>query len=258
MGMVGTVAVATIHILLTSFDPFGGSSVNNSQPIVKLLAEQASAMGVNVVVSTCNLPVVYDQGAAVAMQCVEQNKPDIVVSFGEAECSLRIETAATNLDNTPDLADNAGQVRVNTPILASGPARSGFMFPVQAMYCALTSASAPVEVSVSPAAFICNNTAYHLSQELTAKGIPFSFIHVPNSRCSAEQADPATNAQSITQMLRGAISYLRHHPENQSTLPTNQGEAEALLQQWQKQNAPACQLDFVQKMISAYVAGVSD
>jgi len=252
MGMPGAVAVGVIHILLTSFDPFGGSSTNNSQPIVRLLSEQASSIGANVVIHTCNLPVVYDQGAAAAMQCVAQEKPDVVVSFGEAACSLRIETAATNLDNAPGFPDNAGQYRSNSVIVPGGPARSGFAFPVQAMSCALDSSSAPVEVSVSPGAFVCNNLAYHLSQELTAKRIPFTFIHVPNSQCSDSEADPEVNAQTIAQMLRAAVANLRVRRGQPIFMPTTRQQAVALFNQWKANKAPVCDLDFAQRLISAY------
>jgi pyroglutamyl-peptidase len=256
MGITSAVAVGTLHILMTSFDPFGGSSLNNSQAIVESLTRQASSIGQNIIINTCNLPVVYDQSASTAMECVTRYKPDVVISFGEADCVLRIETAATNLDKTPDLADNAGQLRNGSVIVPNGPNRTGFSFPVQAMYCSLNSASPPVEVSVTADAFVCNNTAYHLSEDLKAQNIPFTFIHVPNSRCSVGQADPDINARAVAQMLRGAIANLRNQESLFATqaMPTTRDEASALLQTLQNQNAPACEIDFAQKVISAYDA----
>lgn len=243
---------ASFRILLTSFDPFGGSSANNTQAIVANLAQMAAILGTDVEVKSCNLPVVYDAGAKAAMDCVAQIQPNAVVSFGEADCSVQIESAATNWDGTEDYPDNAGQVRNGSQITANGPQRSGFDFPVPAMYCAIgnETARASVVVSSSPGAFVCNNTAYHLSQELEPKGIPFTFIHVPNTQCSDAQVDPAGNAATIAHMLQAAIVQLR--AETQVLMPKTQAEATGFLQDLQSKNAPACQIEYVQRLISSY------
>jgi pyrrolidone-carboxylate peptidase len=209
-------AQASFTVLLTSFDPFGGSQANNTQPIVGVLTQMASTLGTDVVLKTCNLPVVYDQAADVAMDCVEKIKPDAVVSFGEAACSIRIETAATNLDRSPGFPDNAGQVRNGNKIVSGGVERSPFDFPVPDMYCALGGQASSVVVSASPGAFVCNNTAYHLSLDLEAKGIPFTFIHVPNSKCNPSQVDPQANAGLIAPMLRAANSKRSAEPSSVS------------------------------------------
>jgi pyroglutamyl-peptidase len=252
-------------VLLTSFDPFGGSSKNNTQPIVAQLAQMASALGPNIQVVTCNLPVVYDQGAATATDCIQKNQPDAVVSFGEADCSLQIETAATNLDDTPGGPDNAGNIRQDSPIIPGGPDRSGFNFPVESMFCGLSSSSQPVVVSMSPGGFVCNNVAYHLSQELNAKKIPFTFIHVPNSQCPLPQGDPSTSVSTIVQMLNAGFAGLRAagpanpywpHPSNSVLLPTTADTVTQLLSQLNSTQAPSCEIDFLNQLSDAYQSGV--
>jgi pyroglutamyl-peptidase len=244
---------AVTRILLTSFDPFGGSGANNSQPIAQLLQQHPEWIGSALQVQVCNLPVVYDQGAAKAMTCINQFKPDVVVSFGEADCSLRIETAATNLDDTPGYPDNAGLVREGSEIVAGGPERSAFQFPVQAMYCGLDSNSAPVQVSETPGAFVCNNVAYHLSQSLEAKKIPFTFIHVPNSECSAGEKDPTRNAKTVAQMLRGALTEIdKSNAKTLGFMPATADQADALLQTYKTQKAPACEVKFASELTDAY------
>lgn len=255
------------RVLLTSFDPFGGSAANNSQPIAQLLQQHPEWMGANLQVQVCNLPVIYDQGAARAMDCVNQFKPDIVVSMGEAACSLQIETAATNLDDTPGSPDNAGLIREGTEIISGGPARSPFQFPVQAMYCGLDSMSAPVVVSESPGAFVCNNVAYHLSQSLVSqslanpsigsKPIPFTFIHVPNSECSAKQKDPVRNAKTIAQMLKSAIVQINQSDvQTLGFMPTTETQANALAQTYKSGHAPACEVNFASQLVKAYRHGL--
>jgi pyroglutamyl-peptidase len=258
----GDAQLAPYKVMLTSFDPFGGSSANNTQPIVAQLKTMAATIGPNITIETCNLPVVYDVGAQTAMDCFNKIKPDAVISFGEAACNILIETAATNLDNTPGAPDNAGNQRAGTPIVANGPERSGFDFPVEAMFCTLPSDGANVLVSRSPGNFVCNNVAYHMSQNLEPLNIPFTFIHVPSSQCPANVKDPVTNANTIATMLSAAISNLRnaaapaslwpHPPTNSTLMPTSETEAQTLLTSLQSANAPACELDFMNKLIASY------
>ena len=238
-------------VLLTSFDPFGGSPNNNTQAIVAELSQMAAQLGASVVIQSCNLPVVYDAGAEAAMDCVRKGTPDLVISMGEAGCFLQIETAATNLDKSPGFPDNSGLIRNGTAIVAGGPLRSGFNYPVQSMYCALGATSPPVKVSIDPGAFVCNNTAYHLSQDLKAKGIPFTFIHVPNTRCVPAQVDPKKNAQVLAKMISTAIATLRG-PGPKGTMPTTRAEALTFLQQQSAHGVPPCAVSFAQKVLSAY------
>jgi len=241
------------RILLTTFDPFGGSAANNSQAIGQLLQQHPEWMGSNVQVQVCNLPVVYDQGAAKAMDCINQYKPDVVVSFGEADCSLRIETAATNVDNTPGFPDNAGLVREGSAIVPGGPTRSAFNFPVESLYCGLDSSSAPVQVSESPGAFVCNNVAYHLSQSMEARQVPFTFIHVPNSECSAKAKDPLHNAQTVAQMLKSAIVQIdKSDVQTLGLMPATADEAAKLLQTYKSEHATKCELNFATELKKAY------
>jgi pyroglutamyl-peptidase len=249
-------------VMLTSFDPFDGSTANNSQAVVAKLAAMARSIGPNITIETCNLPVVYDVGAQTALDCFNKLKPDAVVSLGEADCSILIETAATNLDDTAGVADNAGNIRTNSPIVAGGPERSGFNFPVEAMFCALPASGSNVDLSISPGGFVCNNVAYHMSQNMEAKNIPFTFIHVPNAECSSAQMDPTTNANTIAPMLAAAFSNLRnsvvsaslwpHPPTNSTFLPTDLSSAQTLLNSLSTRSPLACEKDFANQLITSY------
>lgn len=253
-------AAEPYRIVLTSFDPFGLSSKNNSQPIAKRVAQLTSVIGENVQIDICNLPVVYDQAALVAEECIAKHAPNAVISLGEGGCDLRIETAASNWDSA-SLPDNAGVVRSGTYILRTGPRRSAFQFPVQAMFCAVDAFPAPVEVSADPGYFVCNNTAYHLSQDLSAQGTPFTFIHVPHSRCSSSERDVEKNAQLIAKMLRGAFNVLRApsrtpaiwtRPGSTSLkMPANKAEAQTVLMELNSSSAPTCEREFAERLVQA-------
>jgi pyroglutamyl-peptidase len=250
---------APLHLLLTSFDPFGGSTTNNTQPVVAYLKAHAADLGNNITVDTCNLPVIYNVAAQDALNCIDQYKPDVVISFGEGMCTINIESAATNLDNSPWEADNAGNTPVNTPIIPGGPERSSFYFPVQAMYCAIGSSSVTVEPSTDPGAFICNNTAYRLSLALGQK-TPFTFIHVPNSQCAGD-ADIQPIGATVAQMLNAAIANLRApavpnspwpHPGNTNLLPTDAASTQTLENTLSASNAPACEQNYAAALAQDY------
>ncbi len=196
------------RILITSFEPFAGRARNNSQAVAEEMQKIGAALGTGVELAFCRLPVLYDQAARQALSCVDQLQPDAVVSLGEASCHIRLETGASNLDDTPDLSDNAGQTRIASEIVPGGPARIGFHFPLETMYCARKPGAEMLELSHSAGAFVCNNLSYHLGLALQAREIPFTFIHVPNSFCAPAIRDPYGNAQTILALLRAALPEL--------------------------------------------------
>jgi pyroglutamyl-peptidase len=251
-----------LRLLLTSFDPFGSSTVNNTQDVVKEIARLGATLGDGIEVELCNLPVIYDKASEVAMACIDHVHPDVVVSLGEGGCDIRIETAATNLDSTPGLPDNAGTFHNYTKILRNGPVRSAFAFPVQAMYCAQSSVRVPpVHVSTDPGAFVCNNTAYLLSMKLKERKLPFTFIHVPSNQCEAQQKNPLVVAQIIAKMLKPALAELLRQSTGVPEMPKDLDGARALLNQYQSEQRPACELRFAQDLISVshnWNSGLSD
>lgn len=253
-------AAEPYRVLVTSFDPFGLSSRNNTQPIAKRVAQLAASLGEDVQVDVCNLPVVYDNAAVAARECVDRLHPNAVVSLGEDACAIKIETVATNWDSD-HLPDNAGQTRSGRPILEGAPRRASFEFPVQAMFCAVDTGNSksPVTVSTYAGSFVCNNTAYHLNQDLSTRGIPFTFIHVPHAKCSAAQRDVEKNAQLIAQMLHAAVSELRSPTRVPShwlrpgapvlKMPANRAEAQTIELELQGSHAPACEQRFAHLLV---------
>lgn len=190
-------------ILVTAFQPFGGSKVNLSKSVALELKKKLPN------VEICELPVVYDQAADAAIACFEKlkTKPSLVLGLGEGSCALRLETSAENLDNTPKFPDNGGNVRTSTPIMAGGPEKVSFSLPTEAMYCSLDKEDrAAITPSKSAGNYVCNNTAYRLSRYFSERQIPYGFIHVPHSKCDEKLRDPQKNAELISKMLAAASS----------------------------------------------------
>lgn len=241
-------AHASQTLLITGFEPFGGRVRNNSYEIAKRLKADRSLLGEDVAVEICELPVVYDRAASVAQECYEKLRavPDFVVSLGEGGCTIHLETAATNLDDTPE-ADNAGVLRQNHVIDPSLPPRIGLTLAVDRSYCDRPAGQAEVVPSISPGAYVCNNTAFLLAHYFRGKEVPYGFIHVPPESCGG-RLKPVT-VKLIAQLLKSLIGPQAAAPE---PWPTDLDSAQALLTKLQGENAPACDLSFVQSLESLY------
>ena len=160
-------------VLLTGFEPFGKASLNPSGEIVKQIS------GENIV--TAILPVAYEQSAEALLALIEQHKPDVVISLGQAEGRTQItpERIAINLDDAR-LADNEGVMRNDVPILVGGPVAYESTLPIKAIVHALRSEGIPAEVSNSAGTYVCNHVFYglmHLCRHIP--GMRAGFVHIP-------------------------------------------------------------------------------
>ncbi|HUP58271.1 MAG TPA: hypothetical protein VM598_12515 [Bdellovibrionota bacterium] len=253
------------RILITGFEPFGGRAQNHSFEIARALERSPGLVAAGVEVTACLLPVDYDRGAEVAKRCFEnlRGKPALVLSLGEGDCSLRIETAATNLDDT-SVPDNSGVLRENRVIDPSLPPRVGLSLAVDRMYCVRPPSRAPFRASVSPGFYVCNNTAFHLAHFFAARGIPYGFIHVPPSDCGS-MSDVARNARTLGILLSGALAFGSVGPQEAYPLPhpalpgnrwaTDLAGNRALISRAEAAPVPACTLDFLARLSERYEAG---
>lgn len=213
-------------ILLTAFDPFGGSDRNFSAELVERVASAWSEPGLEL--ATARLPTLYDGAVPAALSALGRlpRRPLFVIAFGEADRpQLNLETAAWNRDHAAK-ADNAGVVRAEQTIEAGGPERRGFAFPVQAV-------AEGAVLSISPGSFVCNHTAFVLAGKLE---VPFTFIHVPATKLTP---DLEAHARVVTRLIKTAAEFQRRpvpaeyplpHASNSRRLPATLAEVEALLQ----------------------------
>lgn len=257
------VAAEKQKVLITTFDPFDGSKENNSQPIGELLRAHPEWINGDAQVVVCNLPVVYGEAPKKALECIEKEKPNLVVSLGEAGCTLRIESAGNNLDNA-GIADNAGVKKKNQKIVKKGPERLGLPFPVDAAFCALQAKDPEhIEPSITPGNFVCNNVTYSLALKIENTHLPFTFIHVPNSECVAEKKNPERNAKLIAAAIDAGQKRMasddkeidqiwRRLSKGKKRMPTSAKEVEKILAQLEKKKAPECEIQYAQALKKRY------
>ena len=119
-------------ILVTSFEPFGGSPVNPTMAIAQELAAMPCATGSRAYAA---LPVVTGTGAgstwATVEPIVEALQPDAVVALGESAKADRInlERVAVNLRDAR-IADNSGVQIIDLPVIVGAPAAQVLPGPV--------------------------------------------------------------------------------------------------------------------------------
>jgi len=189
-----------IKVLLTGFEPFGEAALNPSGEIVKQISSD------NIV--TAILPVAYTRSAAVLLALIEEHKPDVVISLGQAEGRTQItpERIAINLDDAR-LADNEGMLRSDLPIIVGGPTAYESTLPIKEFVDAINASGVPAAVSLSAGAFLCNHIFYVVQDKLKGTKVRSGFVHVPLMDEQAEEF-PGLPTMPLDQMVRAVRTML--------------------------------------------------
>ena len=168
-------------ILLTGFDPFGGSAHNPSWLIAQALHGQRIA-GHQVVAA--QLPTVFGQSLQRLQSLLQEHQPAITLCIGLAggRAVLSIERIGINI-NDARIPDNRGAQPIDTPVQAGGPAAYFASLPIKAMLRGVQRAGVPCEVSQTAGTFVCNHVLYGLmhllAQGAAPQGARGGFVHVP-------------------------------------------------------------------------------
>lgn len=213
-------------VLVTSFEPFGGSPVNPTVEIARILAESAPAVGARCYLT---LPVVTGTAAGSAWNALEaavaRLAPDAVVALGESAKADRVhfERVAINLRDAR-IADNAGTQLVDAPIDGASTAANAYFasVPVRDMLAACEAAGTPGQLSLSAGAFLCNEILYRLLWRAADAGdsrdpapsaptgvLRAGFIHVPQlPEQAAVRGGPSMDARASARGVAAALDEL--------------------------------------------------
>lgn len=157
------------RILITAFEPFGGSPVNTSALVLEKLPEQIGGWAVEKIL----LPVVFGKAAAKAIK----HPADAVFLLGEAggRKSVTPEVRGRNLRNAR-IPDNEGNKPEEEKILTDGPEEYHTAFPVADVVGKMKAEGFEISVSEDAGTYVCNETFYLTG---IGSGVPVQFIHVP-------------------------------------------------------------------------------
>ena len=191
-------------VLVTGFDPFGGSRTNPSWHAVHLLNGRVIA-GRRVV--GAEVPTVFGASLKRLGELMEEHQPELVVCTGQAagRAAISLERVAINV-NDARIPDNAGAKPIDTPVVRNGPAAYFTTLPIKAMLKALLEAAVHAEVSQTAGTFVCNHVFYglmHLLAQPQWQGVRGGLIHVP---WLPEQGQPSMRLEEIVRGLEVAIA----------------------------------------------------
>ena len=176
------------QILVTAFEPFGGSNVNTSARVLSLLPERIAGLPVRKRL----LPVVFGRAA----EEVLEQEASLIFLLGEAGGRDRVtpETRAVNLRRAR-IPDNAGCQPAQEPCLPGGPEEYRTPVPAAAITARMRQEGWPIALSEDAGTFVCNDTYYLVGVRSPA---PAAFIHVPAAPEEARRwADTAARYMTL-------------------------------------------------------------
>ena len=183
-------------ILLTGFEPFHKASENPTQEIIRLIGEE-NIEGLY----TAVLPVEFGKSAEIICNLIDEIKPDVVISLGQAEGRSQItpEMIAVNIDNAR-IPDNAGKQPENSKIQIDGPDGIFSTLPVNQLVAELKKNDFPASVSMTAGTFVCNHLFYQVQAYCKDREILSGFIHVPLME-SQSQEFPGLPTMPLSKMV---------------------------------------------------------
>jgi len=172
-------------VMITFFDPFDGSTVNNSKFVAEGLKIKLKE---SYDIELCNIPVIYDHEFDVAKECIKNlsRAPHLIISMGEGgPCTqVSLETLTQNLDST-DMADNANVTHLDQTIIPGEPRSKAISF-LDSDIQGILQDIPEIQLSHDMGNYVCNNIAFHMVtylESLAAPKISYTFIHVPSNQC---------------------------------------------------------------------------
>lgn len=187
------------RLLITGFDPFGGSRINPSWLAVDTLPEQVG----DYVLCKLPIPTVFGKAAELVLEKAAEFQPDLILCVGLASGrdAVTPEHIAVNIRDAR-IPDNEGNRPSGDRIAPDGPAAYFATAPVEKMAQAIREAGIPSSVSNSAGTFVCNDVFYSLLHHYAKMSTLVDFIHIPNT---PELGEPALPLEKIVSALTAAI-----------------------------------------------------
>ena len=181
-----------MHILITSFEPFGDSLTNITQDILSALP---SNIGKAEVIKQC-LPVSFERAPIALREIITEHNPDMLLLLGQCPVdeNIRLERFAINMmDSTK--GDNDGYIPNEETIYANQPLAPQTPLPIKELERFCTDHVPPVQVSNSAGLYVCNRV-YYEALYLHQQAI---FMHVPKNM------DLTLAQQTIAQIMKNLL-----------------------------------------------------
>ena len=188
-----------LNVLLTGFEPFGGSHVNPSIEACRKL-EGETVNGHRVMVEM--IPLRYDEVGPSLLEALERHMPSAVICTGQSgAATINLDRVAINVADAR-IPYNCGTQPVDKLIVEDGPVAHWSRLPLRRILKALRDSGIPSVISNSAGTFGCNHIFYELMHYLEEEelDIPAGFIHVPS--LPEQVADKGTPSMSLETTVR--------------------------------------------------------
>lgn len=170
-----------MRVLVSGFEPFGGSVLNPSFEVLKRLRSDPLP---NLTIDTVVLPVVGGQAPKALIAAVKRTQPSALVMLGESGRAERItiERVAINLRDYR-IPDNRGAIVRDRKVVRGGPDAYFATLPLRTMVHAVEAAGVPVELSLSAGSFLCNEVMYAALHHAATRAprMVAGFVHLPRT-----------------------------------------------------------------------------
>lgn len=195
-----------MKILVTGFDPFGGEKINPAIESVKNLPDKI----LNAEIIKLEIPTVVDKSVDKIRAKIEDVKPDVVLSVGQAggRADITVERIGINCDDFR-IPDNNGNLPIDEKIVEDGPDAYFSNLPIKAMVKHIQDENIPAGVSNSAGTFVCNHVLYGVAHIRATKypNMRTGFIHIPflPEQVVDKRSMPSMSLETITKALKLAI-----------------------------------------------------
>ena len=174
-----------MSILVTGFEPFGGSSRNASWEAVSLLPETIAGHAVY----RMRLPVCYGQAGDLLVEMMRRIRPTVTlccgVAGGRKAITPELIAYLSGFDLIPvnyrraAIADNADVLYAGEKIDPKRPDAHMTRLNVLRMVDAMNSDGLPADLSLTAGAYVCNDLYFALLDRGLTVGGEGVFVHVP-------------------------------------------------------------------------------
>lgn len=189
-------------VLLTGFEPFGGSHVNPSIEACRRL-EGETVKGHRIMVEM--IPLNYDEVKPCLLEALERHMPSAVICTGQSGvATINLERVAINVADAR-IPYNCGAQPVDKLIVEDGPVAYWSRLPLRSILKALKDSGIPSAISNSAGTFGCNHIFYELMHHLEEEklNIPAGFIHVPSlPEQVVDRGTPSMSLETTVRALR--------------------------------------------------------
>ena len=202
-----------MKLLLTAFDPFGGSHTNPALEAVKLVPDRIG----DVEITKLEVPTVFRKSVELVAAKMAELKPDAVLCIGQAggRYDLTPERVAINLDDAR-IPDNEGNQPIDQKIFEDGAPAYFSSLPIKAMVAGIREAGLPASVSNTAGTFVCNHLMYGVLYHIEKcyPGMRGGFMHVPfvpSQTVALSAPAPSMCREDIARGIEAAIRAIAEH-----------------------------------------------